>query len=235
MPAVKERTGLTGNQLKLIAMVTMTLDHVGLMLLPQYPILRILGRLAFPIYAYMIAEGCTYTHNKRNYLLRMLTLGLLCQVAYFGAMGSLYQCILITFSLSAALIWTLEWGEAQENRVMGILGVTGAFLGAWFLCCTLPRLLPGTDYGIDYGFFGVCLPVLIWIGRNRGEKLALLTLGLVLVAAEFAGNQWYALLTVPLLALYNGERGKYAIGRLFYIYYPVHLVVIYGIGMLLSR
>ena len=50
MPAIKEKVGLTGNQLKLIAMLTMTLDHMGLMLLPQYSILRILGRLALRLH-----------------------------------------------------------------------------------------------------------------------------------------------------------------------------------------
>ena len=51
------KRGLTGNQLKLIALITMTIDHIGYILLPQYRILRIIGRLAFPIYAYMIAVG----------------------------------------------------------------------------------------------------------------------------------------------------------------------------------
>ena len=55
--------GLTGNQLKLIALITMTIDHVGMMLLPQLRILRAIGRIAFPIFAYMIAEGCRYTHS----------------------------------------------------------------------------------------------------------------------------------------------------------------------------
>lgn len=234
MPEIKTKTGLTGNQLKLIAMAAMTIDHVGLVLLPQYRILRIIGRLAFPIYAYMIAEGCTYTHNKGHYLLRMLGLGLACQVVYYVAMGSLYQCILITFSLSAALIFVMDWTERQR-RVPAAAGAAAALLAAGFVCILLPTLLPGTDFAVDYGFFGVCLPVLVWMGRNRGQKLALLTLGLVLVATASRGNQWYSLLTVPLLALYSGKRGKYAIGRLFYIYYPLHLVVIYGIGLLLSR
>ena len=55
--------GLTGNLLKLIAMLTMTIDHIGVILLPQYRILRIIGRLTMPIYAFMIAEGCHYTHR----------------------------------------------------------------------------------------------------------------------------------------------------------------------------
>lgn len=232
MPAVKERTGLTGNQLKLIAMVTMTLDHVGLMLLPQYRILRILGRLAFPIYAYMIAEGCRYTHSKGRYFARLFTLGMLCQVVYYFAMGSLYQCILITFSLSAAMIFLLEWAEKQGKAVY-ITSLIGAFLAVGFLCICLPMLLPGTDYGIDYDIFGVLLPVIIWAGRTKKEKLWACVLGLTLVAVECGGIQWLALGAVPLLALYNGQRGKHAMGKIFYIYYPAHLAAIYGISLLL--
>ena len=96
--------GLTGNQLKILAMIAMTCDHVGLQLLPQYPILRLIGRLALPIYGYMVAEGCRQTRDRKNYLLRMAAMALLCQVVYFFAMGSLYQCILVTFSLSICLI-----------------------------------------------------------------------------------------------------------------------------------
>ena len=97
----QNRWGLTGNQLKIIAMITMTCDHVGLQIFPQLQWLRILGRLAMPIYAYMIAEGCRHTRDRKKYLMRLLGMGILCQIVYFVAMESLYQCILITFSLSA--------------------------------------------------------------------------------------------------------------------------------------
>ena len=59
----KKFAGLTGNQLKLLALFAMTCDHVGLQLLPQFIILRIIGRLAAPLFAYMIAEGCRYTQT----------------------------------------------------------------------------------------------------------------------------------------------------------------------------
>ena len=68
----KKFAGLTGNQLKLLALFAMTCDHVGLQLLPQFIILRIIGRLAAPLFAYMIAEGCRYTHNRGRYLGRLL-------------------------------------------------------------------------------------------------------------------------------------------------------------------
>ena len=84
--AVESRTGLSGNQLKVIAMIAMTCDHVGLQLLPQLGFLRIIGRLAFPIYAYMIAEGCRYTHDRGRYFFRLASLALVCQGVYYGAM-----------------------------------------------------------------------------------------------------------------------------------------------------
>lgn len=220
---LKTGTGLTGNQLKILAMIAMTCDHVGLQLLPQFPILRIIGRLAMPIYAYMIAEGCRHTHSRRKYLLRLLFLAALCQAVYFVAMGSLYQCILVTFSLSVCLIWLAEEMEKGKKWPF-MLGMAGTF----FLCVVLPDLWAGTDFEIDYGLTGVLLPVFIYFGGNRG-----LIAGVVLLALSYGGAQWLGLAAVPLLMLYNGQRGKARIGRLFYWYYPVHLVVIYLIGILL--
>ena len=59
---------ISGNQLKIIALVAMTWDHMGKQLFPQIGWLQIVGRLAFPIFAYMIAEGCAYTKNRKKYL-----------------------------------------------------------------------------------------------------------------------------------------------------------------------
>ena len=68
---------LSSNALKLIALVSMTVDHIGLILFPQYRVLRIIGRIAFPIFAYMIAEGCRYTSNRIRYFLTIFLLTLL--------------------------------------------------------------------------------------------------------------------------------------------------------------
>ena len=104
--------GLSGNQLKLIALVTMTIDHVGMLLFPRLRILRYIGRIAFPIFAYMIAEGCHYTRNRRKYLLSMIFVAALCQVVYFFAMGSLYMSVLVTFSLSIGLIYLADYAQS---------------------------------------------------------------------------------------------------------------------------
>jgi len=220
MPAVKERAGLTGNQLKIIAMIAMTCDHVGLQLLPQLGLLRVIGRLALPVYAYMIAEGCRHTRDRKKYLLRLTTLAFVCQVVYFFAMGSLYQCILVTFSLSVCLIWL--W-DGRPGPLFYI-----ACVSAWALCRVVPDLLPHTDFRIDYGIWGVLLPWMIYVGSIKG-----LTVGLLLLALSYGGYQWFAFAAVPLLMLYNGQRGKANIGKLFYYYYPAHLVIIYLLSLFL--
>ena len=221
------QTGLTGNQLKLIAMLAMTCDHVGVQLFPQALWLRIIGRLAMPIYAYMIAEGCRHTRDRKKYFLRLFGLGLLCQIVYFVAKGSLYQCILMTFSLSVVLICLMDAVEKEKTTKNWAKLLAGTML-AFFLCTVLPDLLPNTDYEVDYGLPGVLLPLLIYGAGTRG-----LLLGLFLVALQCGGVQWLAFLAVPLLLAYNGQRGRARIGKLFYWYYPVHLVVIYGLSLVM--
>lgn len=222
-----QKYGLTGNQLKILAMITMTCDHVGVMLFPHLQWLRIIGRLAMPIYAFMIAEGCRYTRDRKKYLLRLLSLGVLCQAVYLIAMGSLYMCILITFSLSVCLINLLDQVEQEKNSRNWMKLWAGMIL-TFFLCVILPDLMPNTDFEVDYGLPGVLLPVLIYGAGTRG-----LLLGVALVALNFGGILWYAFLAVPFLLLYNGQRGKANIGKLFYWYYPAHLVAIYAISLIM--
>ena len=67
-----KKFGLSNNQLKILALLTMTVDHIGAYLFPRVMLLRIVGRIAYPIFAYMIGEGCRYTRNPKKYLLTIL-------------------------------------------------------------------------------------------------------------------------------------------------------------------
>jgi len=228
-----KKFGLTNNQLKIIAMVSMLFDHVGKELLPQYPFLQIIGRLAFPIFAYMIAEGCFYTKNKIKYFLTIFILGTGCQIVYMVAEQSFYQNVLITFSLSIALIFSLENFRAKKEKISGIiLFFTVVIVVA--LTIALPVFLEEYGFQVDYGIYGVLLPVAVFYGKGKERKLVYTTGVLALLAHSFGGGiQWFSLLSVPILALYNQKRGKYNIKPLFYIFYPAHLVVIYFISLVL--
>lgn len=224
--------GFSANALKLIALLAMTIDHIGLTFFADMEIFRVIGRISFPIFAYMIAEGCRYTHNRRNYFLRIFLLGLLCQIVYFVTEQSLYQGVLITLSLSVLLIFAIQWAKAQKNGwwlpVIGILLIFWSTV--WF-----PKQLSHMDFNFDYGFWGVLLPVWISLSDNRCVKLILMSVGLVALNLSIGAVQWWSLLALPIIALYNGRRGKYKMKYLFYIYYPLHLAVIYLVDLLISE
>ena len=95
----------------------------------------------------------------------------------------------------------------------------------------LPLLLRGTDYGVDYGFWGVLMPVGICFAKNKTAKLGFAAGILLLISYQAGSIQLYSLLALLLLALYNGQRGRWKMKYLFYIYYPAHLAVLYLIAM----
>lgn len=225
------KKGLTGNALKLIALIVMTVDHIGVQLFPEIKLLRIIGRLALPIFAYMIAEGCKYTKNRRRYLGLIALEALICQLVYLIAMGSLYMCILVTFSLSILLIYIGDFA-VKKKSTSGYIALVTAIIAVFAICELLPKALPNTDFQIDYGFFGVLMPVVLYFSRDdKLSKLSSITAMCVLLGLRFGGVMYFNLLAIPLLTLYNGERGKHKMKYLFYIYYPLHLVIIYAISL----
>ena len=156
----------------------------------------------------------------------MAAVALLCQVVSFAAIGSLYQSVLVTFSLSVLVILLIKNAGQKKNALSYLLlglGIAGVF----FVTKLLPELLPGTDFGVDYGFVGVMLPVLVYLAKDRRQAMAFTAICLVLLAYGLGQVQWFGLLALPLLWLYNGKRGAYGMKYLFYIYYPAHLATIY--------
>ena len=224
-----EKGVLSNNQLKLVGIITMTIDHIGAYLLPQYEMLRIIGRLAFPIFAYMIAEGCAYTKNRRKYLGTLCLVAFLYQTVYFVLSKSLYMGIFVTFSLSVAFIYVMDYVKKKKG-LFGIIFLFAALVVIAFTTDYLPRIIYG--FSVDYGFAGVMLPALVYSVKTKRDKLFMLFLGLVLLAVACGGVQWYSLFALPLIALYNQKRGKIKMKSFFYIYYPLHLVAIYGIDLL---
>ena len=219
---------LSGNALKIIAAISMALDHIGLMLFPRIALFRILGRLAMPIFAYMIAEGCKYTRNKKKYLGMVLGLGTVCQAVYWFVDHDLYFSILITFSLSICIIYAMQnWKEKQT-----LLSAT-LFAAAIAAVYGLNRI-----FVIDYGFWGCMLPVFAAIPHKTSRDrypVSILTLGLgiLLLAMDIGDIQIYSLLALPLLLIYSGRRGTWNLKYFFYIFYPAHLVILEGIAMLM--
>lgn len=243
--------GLSGTALKLIAAASMTADHVGYILFPEIRILRIIGRLALPVFAYLIAEGMRHTRSPLKYFLRLFLLGAACQTVYFIATRDLYMNILITFSLSVVIMTPIRlMRDAEENsgpdanRRAVYLSVSAAAAAGVFLLC---RFIT-----VDYGFLGAILPVSAFIFTEKKKNLLLFSVFLALMSADFyvsglmrggaplsvlinSESQPFSLLALPLLALYNGKRGKWRLKYFFYAFYPAHLGLIYLIGVVTKR
>ena len=217
--------------IKIIAAVSMLIDHMGLLLFPQYGIMRILGRLAFPLYAFCIAEGFYYTRDKKRYFLQIFILGIVCQAAYFIADGSMYLGVLIAFSMSILLMWALDGVKKALAAKDGTMIAAAIFVLSLAAVAALCHFMT-----VDYGFVGILLPVLAFASDKKWLRLGLFSLGLAALCAviQVSGGldvQWWAMAALPLLALYNGKPGKYRMKYFFYIFYPAHLAVLYLIAM----
>lgn len=223
------RLQLSGNTLKIFAAVSMLLDHAGLLLFPGNILLRILGRLAFPIFAFMIAEGCRYTHNKARYLGNLLLLAVPCQIVYAIADGGWYFSILFTFSLSIVTVYVLQYWRTKP------LALSSALL--WGTVATVYLL--NRLFVIDYGFWGCMVPVFAALPQGTEfdtlrNRVLSMSAGLVLLSAGLGSIQFWCLAAVPLLLLYSGKRGKRNMKAFFYIFYPVHLAALQVLAWILA-
>ncbi len=240
---IKCRPPLSGNLLKIIAAISMTLDHIGVMLFPKIEIFRILGRFAFPIFAFFIAEGCRYTRNRARYLATLAGMAAIIQTVYYFAMGDTYMSIFVTFTLSVILIYLFDNCKRVLMDEKGSVLLQACAIFAFLLAFVGVYLL-NVYLTIDYGFLGCITPLCASLFSGAEGKWKFLDsipcrvaatafplLGLALTF-PFAW-QWYSLLALPLLLLYNGKRGKYKMKYFFYIFYPVHMVIIYALSYLL--
>ena len=241
--------GLSASTLKIIACIFMVIDHIGVILLPELRVFRILGRLSYPIFAYFIAEGCRYTRNKVKRFLLVFGLAVLCESVYYIMMGEADGGILVNFCLSILLVY-----EVQAFKKALALGkpVKAVLLLSLFVL-SVTTLYGFLEYVlfVDYGFWGVLIPVWAvlpdykegeapaWLEKLSGRwvKFAFFSVGLLLLCASrglLTNIQSFSLLALPLIALYNGEVGRKGFKYGFYIFYPAHLVVLWTIAAILE-
>lgn len=245
---VGEKVGfLSGNMIKILAAVLMVIDHIGVVLGHGDSILRILGRISMPLFAFMIAEGAKYTKNKAKYLGMIAGLATICQLVYYFALGDTYLSILVTFSISILLIYALDfvkWAFLSERGKL----FSKIFAPMLFFALVYLTYFATTRLTIDYGFYGIMMPVFASLTDMRGYKVSekitwldsrpvrILAMCIPMFLRMLDGSQynimWYSFIAIPILLLYSGKRGKWKMKYFFYIFYPLHLVLIYGIFIL---
>ena len=239
MTALSTRRSFSGTALKTIACITMLVDHIGAscieagLLLPELErgevsggawdqlslfqldrVLRFTGRLAFPIFCFLLVEGFLHTHDFKKYALRMLGFALISEGpfdwAFFSGVYWGHQNVYFTLLLGLLAMKALDTSQTPEGMpaLKGILGAAACFLAAALLHC-------------DYDVLGLALILALYMTRK--DKRAQCIAG-----AVFSLFEPVAPLAFGLVWFYSGERGgsskleQWA----FYWFYPAHIFVL---------
>ncbi len=236
--AAKNKLGfLSSNLLKIIAMAAMVIDHASVIFIgPETNVWRYIGRIAFPIFAFMIAEGAVHTKNKFLYAARLLAFAVISEVPFDMAFNGTYlefskQNVFFTLFLGLIAVYCLDFFRKKGLGALGIVTTIICALSAFFLSS-------------DYGFTGVIVITLMYMFstvktgvRYLGFAIAGLMTSIVYVfplSFGFIPSQVYAALCFIPLAFYNGKRGRKMNRYFFYAFYPVHIIILYFIKMFIA-
>lgn len=222
---MNEKLPLNSLHLKLLAVVTMLINHMGFTLFPHAVWMRAVGRLAFPIFCFLIAEGCAHTHDKKRYAGRLLLFAVLSELP-FNLMCSgqwlswNHQNVLWTLLIGALVCWAMDWARTRPEMWQRLPADAAIAVG----------FLLGQVCNTDYGGWGVLLVTLFYLTREVRNRWAIQLVGLALFC--WFCSAWrlemLAMLSLIPLCLYNGERGfsNKALQYGFYAFYPVHILIL---------
>ena len=239
---------MTAFHLKLIAMITMTTDHIAIVFVENNMIMRSIGRIAFLLYAFMIAEGAKYTKNRVKYISLIAGIGVGCQIVPFILIKSLQFNVLITFAIAIAIIYALDYFKVtlfDKSKGIGLkIGTGFLFLASVIIAYLLPRI----GIGYEYGFFGCMMVVFAsapslektdapeWLKKLDTLPVKVLCMAIPLVLYCILNGWWvqyFAILALPILLLYSGKKGEKNLKYFFYIFYPAHILFLQLLYMLL--
>lgn len=222
----KERWGISGGTLKIIALVTMIIDHATAMFVSLadnrslYILGRGIGRLAFPIYCFLLVEGFFHTHNRGKYCFRLFLFALISEVPFDLAFNGVFvydghQNVFFTLLLGLLLLWFVEWKVVHltgtKGYVLSILGYLAFYVGAEFL-------------RVDYGAYGVLLILCFYLFRGNRIRVTVADIAVNGFIALSSGIQLFGGLSVIPIAFYNGKKGI-SLKYFFYAIYPLHLLL----------
>lgn len=209
------KRGLSVFDLKCIAVFSMLVDHIGMVLFPSELWLRYVGRLAFPIYAFLIAEGFFHTRNVKKYIGRLFVFALISEIPYdLARHNTLFykdsQNIFFTLALALVCIYVLDACGEQLLIACAVLASIGLAVYYW--------IKP------DYGIGGIGMILCFYLFRMYKAELCLSVTAINFFCYEDVQRAG-ALALFPIL-LYNGKKGPSA-KYFFYLFYPVHLLILY--------
>lgn len=205
--------------LKWIAVLTMVTDHLGAAFFPQVPVLRIIGRISFPIFAFLLCEGFCHTRSVKKYGMRLLVFAVVSELPFqFFSYG---------------LFFSEYAGFYNQNVMFELVLVLGALYclrrGGWFLLGSAGAVILAQFGGFMYGGYGVLLALCFYVFRDKKWAMllsvAIMAVLYCLVYRQLSVQIWSVLAIVP-LCFYNGEKGLGFPKYVFYGFYPAHLLLL---------
>lgn len=229
---------LSANQLKLIAVSAMVLDHTVALFIPHGNmwrlVLRCFGLIAAPTMCYIVAEGYHHTSNRSRYLWRLMLFALISHVPYNLCMGfdlSVLTATSVMWSLAMGLLALSIVHESKYHWIVRLVGLGSCCLLAYTANWNYIAVLWIVVFGVFHGQRKMQMIGFTLVGAvfHLGQQFAPLLLGQVAVEDFVNWYQFGIFLAIPLLMSYSGTRGYRAkwVSRCFYWFYPVHLVVLY--------
>lgn len=203
-----------GDFLKLTGALAMTFDHIAFVFFPHLLAMRLVGRLALPVFSAGVAKGYQYTSNLRAYFLRLIILAIISQIPYYLLFGWIDLNIVFTLALSLGLIYSLE----KKKYFLAPLIILA------------PILLE-----IDYGIYGVAMAGFFYFFRQSKVLLLIFLSVLTLIFSWFEMNpiQPFAILGFYFVLYFPKNLIKIKLPKyFFYWFYPGHLAVLYLIKLI---
>lgn len=215
---MKSQISITSFDLRVIAMITMIIDHIGTVFFPGIAIYKIIGRISFPIFAFLIVEGSVHTSDIRAYMNRLLCFALISEVPFNLA----FRRSFISFG-SANVLFTLYAGLLIIDLIKRYHESNITWLKLFLIALCIQFI------GGDYLIFGILTVIIFYTYRGKFYKICIALA--LLFTILMGGLQTYGLLALVILYFYNGREGR-KVGRVFYLVYPLHLILIYIIYIL---
>lgn len=216
--------------LKLIAIITMFIDHIGYVIFDGFSFFNYIGRVAFPIFAFQISEGYIHTKNIKKYFLRLFIFALISQIPFmlFHKIISNDFALNIFFTLLLGLASIYIYDKSKHKFLGIIISIIIGFIAEFIHC--------------DYGFYGIAIILLFYIFKNNNMLSSIsfiiaVTINYLIPIIKYGFYDIYlylyifTLIPIIFISLYNGKKGKDT-KYLLYLFYPIHLLLIYGIYLI---
>lgn len=206
--------------LKVIALIAMTIDHIGVFIFPEWILLRIIGRISFPLFAFTLAKSLNKSSNPKKIVIKLLLFGFIIEFFMYMLAQVFIKNIFLTLGLGSFACYLFKRDGTIKYFVL------------------IPFILVAFNLvKIEYGIYGMLLLFGFYFLKDHNfySSIYLIVITLLFIVIDSTLSlQIFALLSAPLIMNCNNKRGYYSpISKyFFYIYYPLHIIIIYLLSMI---